>query len=54
MPDAFIHWISGSLNRKFIAGTTAGLIAFSVLFLILFLGCTEASWRKSGRTRQNR
>ena len=38
MYDRFIHWISSSLNRKFIAGTTAGLLAFSILFLILFLG----------------
>lgn len=38
MTDPFSLWISSSLNRKFIAGTTAGLVAVSCLFLILFAG----------------
>jgi len=33
-----MFWISCSLNRKFIAGTAAGLLLFSVIFLILFIG----------------
>ena len=38
MIKQLIHWISSSLNRKFITGATAGLLSFSVLFLILFIG----------------
>lgn len=38
MQKGLLDWISASLNRKFIAGTTAGLAAFSLLFLVLFLG----------------
>ena len=38
MSDTFNRWVASSLNRKFIAGTTAGLVAFSILFLILFIG----------------
>ncbi|HHH40347.1 MAG TPA: HAMP domain-containing protein [Sedimenticola sp.] len=33
----FSRWIASSLNRKFIAGTTAGLITVSVVFLLLFI-----------------
>lgn len=38
MSETFNRWVASSLNRKFIAGTTAGLVAFSILFLILFVG----------------
>lgn len=32
-----MQWISSSLNRKFIAGTAAGLLVSSFVFLILFI-----------------
>ena len=33
-----MHWISTSLNRKFLLGTLSGLLLVSLVFLLLFLG----------------
>ncbi len=39
MKDArgFASWIAGSLNRKFLLGTTAGLLISSLIFLLLYI-----------------
>lgn len=38
MIKSFFAWVSSSLNRKFIAATSVGLLALSCLFLVLFSG----------------
>ncbi len=43
---SLVSWYSSSLNRKFLAGTALGLIAFSILFLILFLGMYQGQLGK--------
>ena len=41
-----IQWIASSLNRKFITGTTAGLVAFSLIFLVLFIGMYQGQLKQ--------
>ncbi len=33
-----MYWVSKSLSRRFLAGTAAGLVAVSLVFLVLFMG----------------
>ena len=37
MPTAIKRWIQASLSRKFLTGVTAGLVATSLVFLLLFM-----------------
>ncbi|MCB1859130.1 MAG: HAMP domain-containing protein [Gammaproteobacteria bacterium] len=46
MGSSQISWFSSSLNRKFTVGTAAGLVAFSVLFLALFIGMYQSQLRQ--------
>jgi len=40
------EWIASSLNRKFITGTAAGLVAFSFIFLALFIGMYQGQLKQ--------